>query len=66
MSINYKHGTGVKVEDWKTTASAVVASVPALLSIFGITLTQEQASAIFTVGIFLVGYFARDKKGNQK
>ncbi|MBV6342028.1 hypothetical protein [Candidatus Magnetobacterium casense] len=62
MSIEYSKGNGVEVKDWKTTASAAVAALPGVLSIFGITLTQEQASAIFTVGVFLIGFFARDIK----
>lgn len=53
--------TSYYMGNWKTTVSAVVAAVAAIVAHFGFDVSAEVQSAIIAVGLILVGFFAKDK-----
>ena len=45
--------------DWKTTIGAFVALLSQILPLVGIELSAEVQSALITLGVFIVGLFAK-------
>lgn len=54
------------MKDWKTTITGVVTGVVLLLGAFGFHIPQDVQAGIVSIGIFAIGYFAKDatKEGN--
>jgi hypothetical protein len=50
------------MKDWKTTVTAIVTAVAAITAQFGFDLGAEVQTIIISVGMCLVGYFAKDAK----
>lgn len=48
----------VKMRNWKTTLSGVLSALGPVLLALG--MPKEVAAAVTTVGLFLLGYFAKD------
>lgn len=48
------------VKNYKTTISGLVATLGLLLKLFKVDLPEEVSTALITVGIFLVAFFAKD------
>lgn len=51
----------LKIINWKTTLGAVMVVLANFLGAIGITLSGEVQTALITVGIFIIGIFAKDK-----
>jgi hypothetical protein len=53
------------MKNWKTTASGALAALPQLigliLPIFGVNVPPEILTATSTLGLFLIGLFAKDR-----
>jgi len=56
-TLQHKKG-GLKVKNWKTTASGVLAALGMIFPLFGIP--AEVGNAVSTLGLFLIGLFAKD------
>jgi hypothetical protein len=50
------------MKDWKTTVTAIVTGVCAILSSFGIVIPDTWTGIIIAVGVIILGYFASDQK----
>lgn len=50
---------GVDVKNWKTTVAGLLAAAGQILSIFGVPV--EVGAAVSTIGLFILGLFAKDK-----
>lgn len=48
------------MKNWKTTMSALVVTVGMILKLFKIDLPEEVANSLITIGVFLMGLFAKD------
>lgn len=48
------------MKNWRTTVSGIVGSFGIILPMFG--LPMELGNALTVVGMFLMGYFAKDSK----
>lgn len=46
--------------NWKTTVGAIVTTIGFILKLFKIDVPEEVSMAIVTVGIFIIGLFAKD------
>lgn len=56
---------GLFMKSWKTTIGAIIAGASGILSATGvITISPEVQSAILTIALFVVGFFAADAKPN--
>lgn len=53
--------TSYYMGNWKTTVSAVVAAVAAIVAHFGFDVSPDVQTAIISVGLIFVGFFAKDK-----
>lgn len=51
----------MKVVNYKTTIGALVALLAGLAPLFGVQISPEVQSALITVGVFVVGLFAKDR-----
>lgn len=54
--------TSYYMGNWKTTVSAVVAAVAAIVAHFGFDVSADVQGAIIAVGLIFVGFFAKDAK----
>lgn len=52
--------------NWKTTLTAIVGAIAAIVAAFGIQVSTEVQIAIVTVAMFLIGLFAGDADQNSK
>ena len=50
---------GVDVKNWKTTVAGLLAAAGQILNIFGVPV--EVGTAVSTIGLFIMGLFAKDK-----
>lgn len=57
---------GYAMGNWKTTISAVVAAIFAVLSHFNIVLPESLQEPIILLGLVLVGFFAGDAKQSKE
>lgn len=53
-----------KMNNWKTTLTAIVGAIAAIVAAFGIQVSTEVQIAIVTLTMFLIGIFAGDAKNN--
>jgi len=58
--------TSYYMGNWKTTVSAVVTAIAAIVAHFGFDLSAEIQSAIIAVGLIFVGFFAKDKPTTEE
>lgn len=51
---------GIKMRNWKTTIGAIVTLLAGVLPYIGVELSPEVQAAMVTLGIFIIGIFAKD------
>lgn len=57
----YKEVKAMKaVTNWKTTLGAFVATLGAILKLFGIEVPEEVTTGLVAVGVFIIGFFSKD------
>ena len=49
------------MKNWKTLLSGAVAALPTVLTFIGVQLPIEVVNGITAIGMFAIGYFAKDK-----
>ncbi len=54
---------GVIMGNWKTTLTAVIAALVAVFAHFGLNVSVEIQGIILSIGLALVGFFAKDATG---
>lgn len=59
----YRIILGVIMGNWKTTLTAVVTAFAAILAHFGLEVSVEIQGIILSIGLALVGFFAKDATG---
>jgi len=52
-------------DNWKTTLTAIIGAIAAVVAAFGIQVTTEVQLAIVTVVMFLIGIFAKDGSNHE-
>lgn len=58
---------GSKMKNWKTTLGAIIGGLATILNVLGIVeISAEVQMAVVTLGLFIVGLFAGDAKGEAK
>lgn len=48
--------------DWKTTVTGIVMGICTILAHYGIIIPEAWTTIVITIGVVLLGYFAKDKK----
>lgn len=48
------------MRNWKTTVGAVVTALATVLPLVGVELSEEVQAAIVTLGVAIIGIFAKD------
>lgn len=51
--------------NWKTTLTAIIGAIAAVVAAFGIQVTTEVQLALVTVIVFFIGIFAKDGSNHE-
>ena len=51
--------------NWKTTLTAIIGAIAALVAAFGIHVSSEVQLAIVTITVFVIGLFAKDAANDE-
>ena len=52
---------GIKVKNWQTTVAGLIAGLPQIIALLGLSIPTPFLNLITALGVIGIGYFAKDK-----